>query len=116
MRIEGHGKVAAFSMGLEVTQRLGVRPEDNEGLIDHLRAIQGVIVAVFFEELLEGKVRVSMRSKSEAADVSALAQQFGGGGHRLAAGARVRGTLAEVEERVMRAICEVVDCGSQPSP
>jgi len=42
-----------------------VLPEDNEGLIDHLRAIRGVIVAVFFEELADGKVRVSMRSKNE---------------------------------------------------
>ena len=88
MRIEGDGKVAAFSLSLDVTQRLGVKPEDNEGLIDHLRAIEGVVVAVFFEELAEGKVRVSMRSKSEAADVSAICQQFGGGGHKLAAGAR----------------------------
>ena len=75
-------------------------PEDNEGLIDHLRAIQGVIVAVFFEELAEGKVRVSMRSKSEAVDVCAICQKFGGGGHKLAAGARVRGTLAEVEKKI----------------
>jgi phosphoesterase RecJ-like protein len=42
-----------------------VIPEDNEGLIDHLRAVHGVIVAVFFEELSDGKVRVSMRSKDE---------------------------------------------------
>ena len=44
---------------------LGVKPEDNEGLIDHIRAIEGVIVAAFFEELPDGKVRVSLRSKSE---------------------------------------------------
>lgn len=112
MRVEGGGKVAAFSLSLDVTQRLGVKPEDNEGLIDHLRAIEGVIVAVFFEELIDGKVRVSMRSKSEAADVAAICQQFGGGGHKLAAGARVRGTLAEVESRVMKAICDVVNCNS----
>jgi phosphoesterase RecJ-like protein len=67
---------------------------------------------VFFEELLEGKVRVSMRSKSEAADVSAICQRFGGGGHKLAAGARVRGTLAEVEQRVMEAICDVINCNT----
>lgn len=110
MRFEASGKVSAFSLSLEVTGRLGVKPEDNEGLIDHLRAIEGVIVAVFFEELLEGKVRVSMRSKSEAADVAAICQQFGGGGHKLAAGARTRGTLAEVEARVLKAICDVIDC------
>lgn len=112
MRIEGGGKVAAFSLSLEVTRRLGVKPEDNEGLIDHLRAIEGVVVAVFFEELIEQKVRVSMRSKSEAADAAAICQEFGGGGHKLAAGARVRGTLAEVESRVMKAICDVVNCNS----
>ncbi len=77
-------------------------------MIDHLRAIRGVVVAVFFEELADGKVRVSMRSKDEAVDVCAICQKFGGGGHTLAAGARVRGPLAEVEERVLEAICDVV--------
>jgi phosphoesterase RecJ-like protein len=112
MRIEGGGKVASFSLSREVAAKLGVKPEDNEGLIDHLRAIDGVVVAVFFEELPDGKVRVSMRSKSPAANVCAIAQQFGGGGHTLAAGARVRGTLAEVEQRVVAAVCNVIDCNS----
>lgn len=112
MRFEGKGRVASFCLSLEMAKRLGVLPEDNEGLIDHLRAIRGVIVAVFFEELPDGKVRVSMRSKSEKADVCAVCMKFGGGGHTLAAGARVRGTLAEVEQRVLEAICEVVNCNS----
>lgn len=112
MRFEGHGKVASFSLSLQTAAKLGAKPEDNEGLIDHIRAIKGVVVAVFFEELLEGKVRVSMRSKSEAADVCAICEKFGGGGHKLAAGARVRGTLAEVEEKVLKEICNVVDCNS----
>jgi bifunctional oligoribonuclease and PAP phosphatase NrnA len=73
-------------------------------------------VAVFFEELAEGKVRVSMRSKNEEVDVSAICQKFGGGGHKLAAGARVRGTLAEVEQRLLEAICEVIDCSDQRPP
>jgi phosphoesterase RecJ-like protein len=98
MRFEGSGKVASFSLSLETAAKLGAKPEDNEGLIDHIRAILGVVVAVFFEELAGGKVRVSMRSKSDAVDVGAICEKFGGGGHKLAAGARVRGTLAEVEE------------------
>ena len=101
MRFDAGGKVASFSLSLQVAAELGAQPEDNEGLIDHLRAIEGVIVAAFFEELPDGKVRVSLRSKSEAADVCAICQKFGGGGHTLAAGARVRGTLAEVEKRVL---------------
>jgi phosphoesterase RecJ-like protein len=112
MRFEGGGRVASFSLSLKTAAQLGVLPEDNEGLIDHLRAIRGVIVAVFFEELTDGKVRVSMRSKSEKTDVCAICQKFGGGGHTLAAGARVRGSLAEVEQRILEAICNVVGCDS----
>jgi bifunctional oligoribonuclease and PAP phosphatase NrnA len=112
MRFEASGKVASFSLDLTTSAALGVLPEDNEGLIDHIRAIAGVIVAVFFEELADGKVRVSMRSKDAAVDVCAICQKFGGGGHILAAGARVRGSLAEVEQRVMEAICDIVDCNS----
>ena len=108
MRFEANGQIASFSLSLKVAGELGVRPEDNEGLIDHLRAIRGVIVAVFFEELADGKVRVSMRSKREDVDVSAICQKFGGGGHKLAAGTRVRGTLAEVEQRLLQTICQEV--------
>ena len=108
MRFAAGDKVAMFSLGMQTASRLGVLPEDNEGLIDHLRAIRGVIVAIFFEELPDGKVRVSMRSKDEAADVCAICKQFGGGGHKLAAGERVKGTLHEVEERVLAAVCDVI--------
>ena len=112
MRFEHRGRVASVSLSLKTAAELGVLPEDNEGLIDHLRAIRGVIVAVFFEELNDGKVRVSMRSKDDAVDVCAICQKFGGGGHTLAAGARVRGTLAEVEEKVLEEIGGVIESHS----
>jgi len=101
-------KLAWFSLSQEMAKSVGVLPEDNEGLIDHLRAIRGVIVAIFFEELPDGKVRVSMRSKNEAVDVCAICQSFGGGGHALAAGARVRGTLSEVSQKVVEKTCDVI--------
>ena len=112
MRFEHRGRVASVSLSLKTAAELGVLPEDNEGIIDHLRAIRGVIVAVFFEELNDGKVRVSMRSKDDAVDVCAICQKFGGGGHTLAAGARVRGTLAEVEEKVLEEIGDVIESHS----
>lgn len=108
MQFEADERVASFALDLKTASELGVIPEDNEGLIDHLRAIRGVIVAVFFEELADGKVRVSMRSKTEAVDVCAICEKFGGGGHKLAAGARIRGTLAEVRERVLKEVCDTV--------
>lgn len=108
MRFSECGQVATFSLSLNTAAELGVIPEDNEGLIDHLRAVQGVIVAVFFEELSDGKVRVSMRSKDQRIDVCAICQKFGGGGHALAAGARVRGTLADVEQKVLEETSETI--------
>ena len=108
MRFDANDRVASFSLSLETAKKLGVLPEDNEGLIDHLRAIRGVIVAVFFEELADGKVRVSMRSKNEKVNVCAICEKFGGGGHVLAAGARVRGSLAEVERKILEEVRDVV--------
>jgi len=112
MRFERGGRVASFSLSVRTAAELGVLPEDNEGLIDHLRAIRGVLLAVFFEELAEGKVRVSMRSKSDVVDVCAICQKFGGGGHTLASGARVRGALAEVEKKVLEEIGDVLESHS----
>ena len=99
-------RCASFSLSQATARGLGALPEDNEGLIDHIRSIDSVVVAAFFEELQDEKVRISLRSKDPRADVSEVCSQFGGGGHKLAAGARVKGTLAEVQGLVLAAIDE----------
>lgn len=104
LQMSSNDRVASFALTTETVQQLGVLPEDNEGLIDSIRAIQGVVAAAFFEELEDGKIRISLRSKSPQIDVSKVCALFGGGGHKLAAGARVKGTLAEVQERVLQAL------------
>lgn len=101
-------RVASFSQTLSVSKKIGILPEDNEGLIDHLRAVEGVKVAVFFEELPDNKVRVSMRSKEPRYDVCKICSLFGGGGHPQASGARMSGPLKEAEEKVLQAICHEV--------
>ena len=101
LKLTAERRAASFALSQHTARTLGVLPEDNEGLIDHLRAIDTVLVAVFFEELPDALVRVSMRSKDALYDVSAICGRYGGGGHKLAAGARIRGTLEEVEARVM---------------
>jgi phosphoesterase RecJ-like protein len=79
--------------------------EDTEGLIDYARSIDGVYVAVLFEELSEpGKVRISLRSKHPKIDVNSIARHFGGGGHHEAAGARLTGAPHEVETKVLQTI------------
>jgi len=104
LRFTSGDRCASVSLSIAAAAQLGALPEDNEGLIDHIRAIQGVRVAAFFEELPDDKVRLSLRSKDERFDASALCAQFGGGGHPMAAGARIKGPLAAVQENVLSAI------------
>lgn len=98
------GHLASVSLPMSVVAELGVLPEDNEGLLDHVRSVESVVAAVFFEELPEGRVRVSARSKDLRVNVCEVCRQFGGGGHPLAAGARIKGTLAEVEQIFLDAV------------
>jgi len=104
LRFSSQDRVASFALSVETVKAVGSIPEDTEGLIDTIRAIEDVTAAAFFEELGDGRVRVSLRSKSPQIDVSKVCGLFGGGGHKLAAGARVSGTLAEVQEKVLEAI------------
>jgi phosphoesterase RecJ-like protein len=104
LRFTSQDRVASFALSAETSKNLGIQADDTEGLIDYIRSIQGVVAAAFFEEIGDGRVRVSLRSKSPKIDVSKVCGQFGGGGHILAAGARVKGSLAEVQEKVLHAI------------
>ncbi len=59
---------------------------------------------MFFEELADGKVRVSMRSKDTRFDACHVCMEFGGGGHALAAGIRMAGPLSAAKARVLEAV------------
>jgi bifunctional oligoribonuclease and PAP phosphatase NrnA len=107
-RFSCDGHLASFSLTLTAAGRLGVLPEDNEGVIDQLRSVEGVVAAVFFEEMPEQRVRISARSKDSRVNVCEICSRFGGGGHPLAAGARVHGALAEVEATFLEAVCHEI--------
>ncbi|HUJ10064.1 MAG TPA: bifunctional oligoribonuclease/PAP phosphatase NrnA [Verrucomicrobiae bacterium] len=103
-------RIAYTWVTVEMFQQSGAKREDTEGLIDYARAIDGVLVAILFEELPEpGKVRISLRSKHPQVDVNSVASQFGGGGHREAAGARISGEPREIERRVLAAVSEALN-------
>lgn len=102
------GKLAHWQMLDQWRIDMDLKPEDSEGLIDMIRAIRGVQVAVFFEELPDGKIRVSMRSKDRSVNVCDIAAEFGGGGHALAAGIRMAGPMASAKELVLNAIQRVL--------
>jgi bifunctional oligoribonuclease and PAP phosphatase NrnA len=89
--------------------RTGAERSDTEGLIDHIRAIEPVVVACIFEEVEPELTRVSLRSKSAKVDVNGIAAQFGGGGHVAAAGARIAGKPLSVQRRVVGALRKAID-------
>lgn len=93
LRLDLDGRVASWGLSLETKRELGLIDDDSEGLSEFMRSLDGVDAAVFFEELANGTVRVSARSRKPSIDVCAVCRQFGGGGHTLAAGARIDGAL-----------------------
>jgi bifunctional oligoribonuclease and PAP phosphatase NrnA len=93
-------RIGTTALNLDKKKQLGIQPADTDGLIDVVRSIETIVVAILFEELENNRVRVSMRSKSVKIDVNKICSEFGGGGHPLAAGARIRGSLEQVEKLV----------------
>jgi phosphoesterase RecJ-like protein len=84
--------------------RTGAEPDDTEGLIDHIRAIEPVVIACVFEEIEPELIRISLRSKNPNINVNEIAAQFGGGGHPAAAGARIPGKPLAVQRQVIAAV------------
>jgi phosphoesterase RecJ-like protein len=83
-------------------------PQDTEDLINYTRTIAGIEVGLFFMEQPRGGVKVSFRSQSRV-DVARLAEQFGGGGHRLASGAILETNLDDARQRVLDAVARALD-------
>ncbi len=102
-------QVAYFWLRKSDFARAGADSCEAEGLIDHIRAIEPVVVACVFEEVDPNLTRISLRSKSDRVDVNEIASQFGGGGHKAAAGARIPGTPLSTQRRVLAAIKQSLD-------
>lgn len=76
-------------------EQTGTTDTETENLIDECQRISSVEVAALFSQLKDGKFRCSLRSHG-AVDVSKIAEKFGGGGHKQAAGLTLPGPLERV--------------------
>jgi len=98
------GDLAWMAVNREQMQRCGASDEDCEGLVNYARMLRGVdVAALLWEWPAENGVaqtKVSLRSRGRV-DVSRVAVELGGGGHRAAAGATVAGDLASTRARVL---------------
>jgi bifunctional oligoribonuclease and PAP phosphatase NrnA len=103
LKVVEAGRVAYTEVHVGDYAATGAIPQDTEDMVNFTREIAGVEVGVFFLEQPAGGIKISFRSRS-AVDVRQIAEQFGGGGHRLAAATTMQTTLAEAQRRVLEAV------------
>jgi len=97
------GRLAWIAATREMYADASASYDDSDGFIDLVRAIKGVELVLFFKEIPDGKIKVSLRSNGKV-DAYSIARSFGGGGHRMASGMKVDGPMKEAIARV-RDVC-----------
>jgi phosphoesterase RecJ-like protein len=90
------GRYARLSLTRADFEACGADHDDLEGLVNRPLELAGVEVACLLHELGDGRIKASLRSR-ERADVNAICKRFGGGGHRLASGAKLDGPMAKAQ-------------------
>lgn len=101
-RIQKEDRLVWTSLSLEDRKTADYPGRDDADLINVLSRIRDTDICLVFVEQTDGKVKISWRSQP-GFDVSAIATQFGGGGHKPAAGAEIQGDLERVQEDVLEA-------------
>ncbi len=96
------GKIAFSYISEEDMSNVGAKKGDHEGLVDLGRNVRGVEVSVFMREDAD-YYRISLRSNGQI-NVNNIAQKFGGGGHKMAAGIKISGEFKETKDRIIDAI------------
>ncbi|WP_407307822.1 DHH family phosphoesterase [Desulfosporosinus sp. SB140] len=110
LELRAGGQLAIMTLTTEDFQKSGAGQELSEGLVNHARSIEGVEVAVLLKEVGPREIKGGLRSNLWL-NVNEIAVQFGGGGHKRAAGCTLKVSLAEAKQRVIRAIEEGLEIG-----
>jgi bifunctional oligoribonuclease and PAP phosphatase NrnA len=101
------GRVAWMRQTLEMARDSGAVDGDNNGFVNIPLAAREVEAVAYMRESLPNTYRVSLRSK-DGIDVSRVAEKFGGGGHKNAAGCRVEGNWDDWEKEIVAGLIEAV--------
>jgi bifunctional oligoribonuclease and PAP phosphatase NrnA len=110
LQVSSDGRAACLTVTPEMLRATGCPPAAIDGIINYARGVEGVEVAILFRPGPAG-VRVSLRSRGNV-DVSQIAERFGGGGHRNAAGCMVADDLERVREGLFGEVGRVLGSGA----
>ncbi len=101
--LEKKNGVAWITTTKAMFRKTGATAEDSEDFVDYPRKVKDIDVAVFFRQDSMKSFKISLRSKGRI-NVQKIAKSFNGGGHVAAAGCTVKGTLKEVQDKVLKAV------------
>jgi phosphoesterase RecJ-like protein len=108
MQIDATGRIAIVYLDHEMAREAGGTYEDTEGLINLPLTVKEIQAVVFFKQAEGEEYRVSMRSKGNI-DIGAVAKEFGGGGHKNAAGCTVNGAIDALQKLLLEKIEQAID-------
>jgi phosphoesterase RecJ-like protein len=115
MELVDDGRLAVLYMDDAMLAACGCTHNDTEGVINLPLTAREIQAVVFFKATSFGEIRVSMRSKYDV-DVRLVANEYGGGGHKNAAGFTVAGPLAAVRPVILRRLTQAIADGLQTRP
>jgi phosphoesterase RecJ-like protein len=104
MQIDKSGRIAIVYVDHAMARAAGGTYEDTEGLVNLPLTVKEIEAVVFFKQEKDNEYRVSLRSKGDI-DIGAVAKEYGGGGHKNAAGCTVQGNIDDLR----RALVEKVE-------
>lgn len=97
--------LAISFISLEDFQETGTTEPDTERFVEFIRILKNVTISALFREVKKGFIKASLRSKGDI-DVSLLARDFGGGGHKNAAGYRITGDFEKARLSLLEKLKE----------
>jgi bifunctional oligoribonuclease and PAP phosphatase NrnA len=97
MQLDTTGRIAMVYLDHEMARAAGGTYDDTEGLINLPLTVKEIQAVVFFKQIEGEEFRVSLRSKGDV-DIGAVAAEFGGGGHKNAAGCTVSGGIDTLQK------------------
>jgi bifunctional oligoribonuclease and PAP phosphatase NrnA len=108
MQIDDSGRMAIVYLDHEMARAAGGTYEDTEGLINIPLTVKEIQTVVFFKQIEGEQYRVSLRSKGNI-DVGTLAKEYGGGGHKNAAGCTVSGPIDALQRQMVQKLARAID-------
>lgn len=114
LEIHPSGRIASIYLSQSMLSEAGATAADAEGLVNFALGLEGIQMAALVRQDKHGQVRVSLRSKGDY-DVGLVASGLGGGGHRNAAGLRMKGDSGRVSAEVLDCLEQLLDAVDQGS-